>query len=507
MSDIKMSGPEIRLAHLHADLDARMQYLRGDYSAVTRSRKVVEKALDDGKAHYGINTGFGILANKRISTEELATLQQNILLSHACGVGDPIPPVVTRLMLQLKIHSLSLGFSGVSEQTFLQLLKLEESGLIPWVPSRGSVGASGDLAPLAHLCLPLIGRGEVWDDQLNHKVPAADALKAKGIEPIHLQAKDGLALINGTQMMLAYGAHVLQRTLVLQKEADLLAAMSLEALQGSEAPFDERIHAIRPHKGQCAVAANIRKLLEGSEIMTSHRDCGKVQDPYSLRCVPQVHGASRDALEYARNCFQVELNSVTDNPLVFQQGDIISGGNFHGQPLALAMDFSAIALAELGSISERRTYLLLEGHDGLPTLLMKDTGVNSGFMIPQYTAAALVSENKGLCHPASVDSIPTSLGQEDHVSMGSISAFKLLSVLNNLEYIMAVELLTSAQALDFRGTVAPGKGVAITHQALRSEIKHADKDYEVGNDLNRCAEILRHGGLLDAVEKQLGSLN
>jgi len=502
-----MSTTTIRLNHLQADLDARMKSLRKDYSAVTRSRKVVEAALLDGKAHYGINTGFGILANKRISADLLATLQQNILLSHACGVGEPIPPVITRLMLQLKIHSLSLGFSGVSEKTFLQLLKLEESGLIPWVPSRGSVGASGDLAPLAHLCLPLIGRGEVWDAQLNHKVPAADALKEKAIEPIHLQPKDGLALINGTQMMLAYGAYVLERTLVLQREADLLAAMSLEALQGSEAPFDERIHAIRPHKGQKAVAANIRKLLEGSEIMTSHRDCGKVQDPYSLRCVPQVHGASRDALEYARKCFEVELNSVTDNPLVFQQGDILSGGNFHGQPLALAMDFAAIALAELGSISERRTYLLLEGHDGLPTLLMKDTGVNSGFMIPQYTAAALVSENKILCHPASVDSIPTSLGQEDHVSMGSISAFKLLSVVDNVERILAVELLTSAQALDFRGSVAPGDGVAITHQALRKEIKHADKDYEVRNDLDRCAQILRDGDLLHAVEDKLGALN
>lgn len=502
-----MGATTIRLSHLQADLDARMKSLREDYSTVTRSRKVVEEALLDGNAHYGINTGFGILANKRISADLLATLQQNILLSHACGVGEPIPPEITRLMLQLKIHSLSLGFSGVSETTFLQLLKLEESGLIPWVPSRGSVGASGDLAPLAHLCLPLIGRGEVWDEQLHHKVPAAAALEGKGIKPIHLQPKDGLALINGTQMMLAYGAYVLQRTLVLQREADLLAAMSLEALQGSEAPFDERIHAIRPHKGQQAVAANIRKLLEGSEIMTSHRDCGKVQDPYSLRCVPQVHGASRDALEYARQCFEIELNSVTDNPLVFEQGDILSGGNFHGQPLALAMDFAAIALAELGSISERRTYLLLEGHDGLPTLLMKDTGVNSGFMIPQYTAAALVSENKILCHPASVDSIPTSLGQEDHVSMGSISAFKLLSVIDNVERIFAVELLTSAQALDFRGSLAPGEGVAITHQALRSEIRHAEKDYEVRNDLDRCAEILRNGDLLHAVESKLGALN
>jgi len=501
-----MSTSNIRLDHLYTDLAKSMLRLRQEHEPVRESREIVEHALLDGNAHYGINTGFGVLANKRISSDDLAILQKNILLSHACGVGDPVPPAITRLMLQLKIHSLSLGYSGVSEQTFMQLLQLEEQGVLPWIPSRGSVGASGDLAPLAHMCLPLIGRGEVWDESLSASVPAAAVLDAKGIKPISLQAKDGLALINGTQMMAAYGAFVLERTLILQREADLLAAMSLEALQGSAVPFDARIHAIRPHHGQQIVASNIRKLLEGSQILASHRDCGKVQDPYSLRCVPQVHGASRDALAYSRQCIEVELNSVTDNPLVFEQGDILSGGNFHGQPLALAMDFAAIALAELGSISERRTYLLLEGHDGLPKLLMHDTGVNSGFMIPQYTAAALVSENKILCHPASVDSIPTSLGQEDHVSMGSISAFKLLSVLRNVERILAVELLTSAQALDFRSAFAPGDGVSLAHKALRTEIRHADQDYEVRNDLDQCAAILRNGALLKAVENELGPL-
>jgi len=502
-----VSAIRLRLDHLYADLDRSMSGLRQRSEPVTHSRRIVEQALLDGSARYGINTGFGVLANKRISSEDLATLQKNILLSHACGVGDPVPPEISRLMLQLKIHSLSLGFSGVSEQTFLKLLELEQRGVLPWIPSRGSVGASGDLAPLAHMCLPLIGRGEVWNEQLSGKLSAGELLQTLGIEPVELQAKDGLALINGTQMMLAYGAFVLERTLVLQREADLLAAMSLEALQGSAVPFDERIHAIRPHAGQQTVAANIRKLLEGSEILASHRDCGKVQDPYSLRCVPQVHGASRDALSYSRQCVETELNSVTDNPLVFGEGDILSGGNFHGQPLALAMDFAAIALAELGSISERRTYLLLEGHDGLPKLLMQDTGVNSGFMIPQYTAAALVSENKVLCHPASVDSIPTSLGQEDHVSMGSISAFKLLKVLRNVELILAVELLTSAQALDFRGSLLPGHGVALAHQALRREIRHAEHDYEVRNDLDQCAEILRSGALLKVVEDDIGPLS
>jgi len=501
-----MNAVNLRLDHLYADLDKSMLQLRQKHEPVLKSRKIVENALLDGKAHYGINTGFGVLANKRISADDLAILQKNILLSHACGMGDPVPPEITRLMLQLKIHSLSLGFSGVSEQTFMQLLQMEEHDILPWIPSRGSVGASGDLAPLAHMCLPLIGRGEVWDESLSARIPAQVVLEAKGITPINLQAKDGLALINGTQMMAAYGAFVLERTLFLQREADLLAAMSLEALQGSAVPFDARIHAIRPHHGQQDVAANIRKLLEGSEILASHRDCGKVQDPYSLRCVPQVHGASRDALSYSRQCIEIELNSVTDNPLVFEQGDILSGGNFHGQPLALAMDFAAIALAELGSISERRTYLLLEGHDGLPRLLMHDTGVNSGFMIPQYTAAALVSENKILCHPASVDSIPTSLGQEDHVSMGSISAFKLLSVLRNVECILAVELLTAAQALDFRSAFSPGHGVALAHRALRTQIQHAVQDYEVRNDLNQCAEILRSGALLKVVENELGPL-
>ena len=484
-----------------------MLALRSSHDALDRSREIVVQAMADGAVHYGINTGFGALANKTIDAEQLADLQLNILLSHACGVGEPIPPEITRLMLQLKIHALGLGQSGISRSTFRQLLTFDRLGLTPWIPSRGSVGASGDLAPLAHMCLPLIGRGEVWDESGSGKKDAAEAMKLLGIEPVQLKAKDGLALINGTQLMAAYGAYVCERALVLQKEADILAAMSLEALQGSAAPFDERVHLLRPHAGQQEVAGNIRQLLEQSEIMDSHRDCGKVQDPYCLRCVPQVHGASRDALAFSSKSIEIELNSVTDNPLVFSNGDIISGGNFHGQPLALAMDFAAIALAELGSISERRTYLLLEGHDGLPKLLMKDTGVNSGFMIPQYTAAALVSENKILCHPASVDSIPTSLGQEDHVSMGSISALKLLPVLRNVERVLAVEFLTAAQALDFRAPLNPGKGILLAHELLRNRIKHADQDYEVRNDLDICADILRSGELARAVENDIGALH
>jgi histidine ammonia-lyase len=370
----------LRIPTLYSDLAASMDALRAGHEALDRSREIVIRALEDGQAHYGINTGFGVLATRSIDNSRLAELQQNILLSHACGVGEPVPAEITRLMLQLKIHALGLGQSGISRSTFEQLLAFERLGLTSWVPSRGSVGASGDLAPLAHLCLPLIGRGEVWNETETGKKDAAEAMRLLGIEPVRLKAKDGLALINGTQLMAAYGAFVLERALVLQREADILAAMSLEALQGSAAPFDPRIHRIRPHPGQENVAANIRKLLEKSEIMDSHRDCGRVQDPYCLRCVPQVHGASRDALAYATGVVEIEINSVTDNPLVFDNGDIISGGNFHGQPLALALDVAAIALAELASISERRTYLLLGGHDGLPELLMKDTGINSGFM-------------------------------------------------------------------------------------------------------------------------------
>ncbi|NKI35827.1 histidine ammonia-lyase [Wenzhouxiangella sp. XN79A] len=493
----------VRIATLRTDLDARMTGLRENASTVARSRAHVEAALSGEASIYGINTGFGALAHKRIAPDRLAQLQKNLLLSHACGTGDPLPMPITRLMLQLKIHALGLGQSGISQPVFEQLLALDAAGIVPYVPSRGSVGASGDLAPLAHMSLPLIGAGQCWNAAGSGPEPASEALARAGLQPVELAAKDGLALINGTQMMAACGAFVLHRAIALLRNADILGAMSLEALQGSARPFDARIHAVRPHPGQVAVAANIRRLLRDSEILESHRDCGKVQDPYSLRCIPQVHGASRDALAHCAEVVERELNSVTDNPLVFDDGDIVSGGNFHGQPLALVLDYAAIALAELASISERRTYLLLAGHDGLPTLLMSDTGINSGFMIPQYTAAALVSENKVLAHPASVDSIPTSLGQEDHVSMGSIGALKLLQVLENVERVLAVELLTAAQALDFRDPLKPGLGVRRAHAAVRDAIGHAEQDYEVGADIERCAALLRDQRLLDALGEDL----
>lgn len=506
--EILLDAPAVmvRLPTLYADLNASLQSMQRDPSAMLQARHVVETALLDGNAYYGINTGFGGLAQKRIAADSLAQLQRNLIVSHAVGVGPLVPKPISRLMLQLKIHALGRGFSGVSQATFERLLAFAKHDLIPAVPSRGSLGASGDLAPLAHMALPLLGQGVFWNAEGTATVPASEVLHIHGWEALTLQAKDGLALINGTQMMSAYGAYILEKALHVVQLADIVAAMSLEALQGSIRPFDARIQAIRPHHGQAIVAANIRYLLTDSEILESHRHCGKVQDPYCLRCVPQVHGASRDALAYANSVIETELNAVTDNPLVFENGDILSGGNFHGQPLALALDFAAMALAELASIAERRIYLLLAGHDGLPRLLMRHTGLNSGFMMPQYTAAALVSENKVLCHPACVDSIPSSLGQEDHVSMGSVSALKLLEVFHNVEQVLAIELLTAAQALDYRYPLQPGRGVAITHRLVRKQVPHREADASFQEDLQACLQFVQDTTLQDAIAQQLSPL-
>ena len=496
----------ITLDNIYEDLERTINSLYHDKSALEKSRAIVDRVLDDGNSYYGINTGFGFLANKKIDAEQLEKLQHNLLLSHAVGLGDSIPKNITKLMLQLKIVALSLGYSGVSVEVVERLMLFLKNDWIPVVPSKGSLGASGDLAPLAHLALPLLGKGYFWSTKDNEQLRAKTVLKNANLEPINLKAKDGLALINGTQMMTAYGAHILERANSLLKNADILAAISLEALMGSARPFDERIQAIRPHPGQKAVAANIRLLLTDSAILESHKNCDKVQDPYSLRCIPQVHGATRDLLEYASGVIERELNSVTDNPLVFSDGDIISGGNFHGQPLALAMDSAAIAIAEIASIAERRIYLLLRGLDGLPTVLVNDSGINSGFMIPQYTAASLVSHNKVLCHPASVDSIPSCLGQEDHVSMGSISAIKLLEVLNNVEQVLAIEAFTAAQALDFRKPLKAGRGVEAAHQEIRKRVSHKDADEFFGDDIDACIDMLRGNHILKEVEKQIGKL-
>lgn len=497
-----MSSNPLRIEGFDQQLSNRLTQIKADPSAIMASRKRVSDAEKSETAIYGVNTGFGALATTKISSDQLTQLQKNLLISHAVGVGPTIPKEISRRMMQLKVVSLSQGYSGASWPVVERLITMLELDLIPVVPEKGSVGASGDLAPLAHMALPLIGMGEIWDADGVSSLPAAERLQQAGLESIELQSKDGLALINGTQFMLAYGLYVLEKALPLLKSADILGAMSLEALQGSIQPFDDRVHQVRPHPGQIAVAANIRSLLRDSEILESHRNCGKVQDPYCLRCIPQVHGATRDALRYAINVIETEMNSVTDNPLVFDNGDLISGGNFHGQPLALALDFAKIALAELASISERRTYLLLEGHDGLPKLLMQETGINSGFMIPQYTAAALVSENKVLCHPSSVDSIPTSLGQEDHVSMGSVSAIHLLRVLENVQHVLAIELFTAAQALDFRKPLKPGAGVEKAHQFIRTYIPFADSDRPFQEDLKTALSLLENGSLLSSVSKE-----
>jgi histidine ammonia-lyase len=347
-----LSMENISISNLYSDLSKRIDQLKKEKNALTDSRKVVENALKDGNAYYGINTGFGALAGKRVNDADLKQLQRNLILSHSVGVGNLIPKDISRLMLQLKVHALAIGYSGISEETFDRLMLFIENDWIPAIPEKGSVGASGDLAPLAHMSLPLLGFGEFWNEEGTATLPADDVLKKNGLDPIDLQPKDGLSLINGTQFMSAYGSFVLEKSLHLLKMADVIAAMSLEALQGSIRPFDERIHNIRPHHGQKQVAENVRNLLAESEILESHRHCGKVQDPYCLRCVPQVHGASRDAIDHAVSVVQTEINSVTDNPLVFPDGDIISGGNFHGQPLALVLDFAKIALAEIASISE-----------------------------------------------------------------------------------------------------------------------------------------------------------
>ncbi len=501
----------LALDTLDADLAASLDALRADLDdpngRVARSRRLVEAALADGHAHYGLNTGFGALKSERIAPEDVAQLQVNLLRSHAVGMGPPVPRGITRRMLALKAHALGLGYSGASPDVVRGLLALLDADLVPVVPQQGSLGASGDLAPLAHLALVLIGEGHVWGD--DGPVPAADALADADLEPIAPGAKDGLALINGTQFMLAYAVDVVQRARRLATTADVVAALSLEASFGSARPFDARVAAIRPHPGHAATAVNVRALLDGSEIGPSHADCDRVQDPYSLRCVPQVHGASRDALAYVASVVEREVNSVTDNPLVFDADgapDVVSAGNFHGQPLALALDTLSIAVAEWASISERRTYLLLDGGNGLPPFLAERSGLQSGFMIPQYAAAALVSENKTLCHPASVDSIPSSRGQEDHVSMGAWGARKALQVVENAERVLAVEALCAAQALDFRRPLRAGRGVEAVHAALRAHVSHRADDALFHDDLDAAGDLVRSGALVAAAESEVGPL-
>jgi histidine ammonia-lyase len=466
---------------------------------INASQKMVEDIVANNKTVYGINTGFGILSNTKISAEDTATLQHKLLESHSVGVGGPIPVEIAKLMLVTKVHSLAQGYSGIKLSTLERILWHIENDVIPVVPEKGSVGASGDLAPLAHLFLPLTGLGEVFYKGARYK--AQEILDKHKLSAIQLGPKEGLALINGTQFILSYAVKCVQRMHNCLEAADIIGAMSLEALTGTKAPFDERLHDLRPFKGSKLVAQRLRLLLKDSAIMQSHVDCGRVQDPYSLRCMPQVHGASRNAWMHLKKLTEIELNSVTDNPIIFSADDTISGGNFHGQPLALPLDYCCFAASELGNISDRRCYLLLEGKWGLPMLLMKDVGLNSGFMIPQYTTAALVSENKTLCYPASADSIPTSLGQEDHVSMGSISGRKLSRVLDNLEFILAIELLSACQAIEFRRPLKSSELLEYAHGYAREYVSFAEEDRIFAEDINKVAGIIKDFSFVEKVNE------
>lgn len=455
---------------------------------IKKSQRDVQQIVASDETVYGINTGFGALANEKITEEDTRLLQHKILQSHSVGVGEAIPIEIAKLMLLTKVHALAQGYSGVQLQTIERILWHVENNVIPVVPEKGSVGASGDLAPLAHLFLPLIGLGEVFYKGTRCKTQ--EVLNKFELSPIQLGPKEGLALINGTQFILAYAVRAVQRLFNCLEVADIVGAMSLEALTGTKAPFDKRLHELRPFTGAILVAQRLRLLLDGSAIMQSHIDCGRVQDPYSLRCMPQVHGASRNAWLHLKEFTEIELNSVTDNPIVFNAGDTISGGNFHGQPLALPLDYACFAAAEIGNISDRRCYLLLEGKWGLPMLLMNKVGLNSGFMIPQYTTAALVTENKTLCFPASADSIPTSLGQEDHVSMGSISGRKLNNIIDNLENILAIELLTACQAIEFRRPLRSSELLEFAHDYVREYVSFAEEDRVFAEDINMVKNIL-----------------
>ena len=456
---------------------------------ILASEKNVQKIVESDQTVYGINTGFGPLCDVKISDQETALLQYNLIISHAVGVGKPISKKLSKLMMIAKIHALSKGYSGVSLTLIERLILMVEKDLIPVVPEQGSVGASGDLAPLSHMVLPLLGLGEIWQD--GKPVASEKVLKKHNLEPLVLGPKEGLGLINGTQFILAHALVGLETMAYLLDLADLAAAMSLEAYRGSASPFKKELHDIRPFTGSKKVAQRMVKFLKDSDNLKSHEFCDRVQDPYSMRCVPQVHGASRNAFEHLKQLVQTELNSVTDNPIVLSAEESISGGNFHGQLLALPLDYATLAAAELGNISDRRSYLLLEGKFGLPRLLIESSGLNSGFMIPQYTSAALVSENKSLCFPASADSIPTSLGQEDHVSMGSISGRKFNQVLENLVSILAVELMFAAQGLEFRRPATCSKIVEKNYDLIRTKVQKLENDRLIGQDILAIATLIR----------------
>jgi histidine ammonia-lyase len=507
---VSLTGDDLRLDDVWAVAMSRANAALSDEARerIRAARDIVDALARESGGHtYGVNTGFGRFVEQTIPPALADELQLRLLRSHACGVGDPYPDEVVRAATLLRANALAKGCSGVRVETVELLVAMLNAGVVPVVPSRGSVGASGDLAPLAHLALPLVGEGEA---AVNGQVlPGREALARVGHEPVRLSAKEGLSLINGTQFMTAIAALGIVRARNLARAADVACALSLEALQGSRTAFRPEIQALRPFRGQAESAANVLRLVEDSAIVEAHRWCDKVQDAYSLRCAPQVHGASRDLLDYVEGVVAVELNAATDNPLVLvESGELVSNGNFHGQPVAFALDALAIGVAELASISERRVERLTNPtlSEGLPAFLTADGGLNSGFMIPQYVAAALVSENKVLAHPASVDSIPTSAGQEDHVSMGNAAALTCWQVLANSERALAIELLASAQAVEFHAPLAPGRGSNAARDAVRALSAPLDDDRPLAPDIERVAEAVRSGALVAAVAEAVGDL-
>lgn len=474
---------------------------------VDKARSLVERYVNENRVEYGITTGFGKFSDVIISKDETDELQYNLIRSHSCGVGEPLPIETVRAVMLLRANALAKGYSGIRLSTLNTLIEMLNKDVIPMIPSKGSLGASGDLAPLAHMALVLIGEGEAYYQ--GKRMPGGEAMGLAGIRPVRLDSKEGLALINGTPVMTAIGALAIHDAINLLKAADTAGALSTEALRGIRDAFDEKVHMLRPHPGQRATAGNLLRLIEGSSLVTGQGEL-RVQDAYSIRCIPQVHGASKDAVNYVKGIIETELNSVTDNPLIFPDDDaVISGGNFHGQPIALAMDFLGIALAELADISERRIARLVDSNlnNGLPCFLTRDGGLNSGYMIPQYVAASLVSENKVLSHPASVDSIPSSANQEDHVSMGTISARKAREILDNSINVIAIELMAACQAIDLREEGQPGRGTRFAYKAIRSAVPFIEKDEYMYGHIENCAKLIRDGVVVKAAEDEIGPLN
>lgn len=483
-----------------------VQLTKASEKRIAKTRKLIEQWVREEKAIYGVTTGFGALSDVTIPNKDSRRLQKNILMSHAAGVGNPLDKEIVRAVMALRIKDLARGHSGIRLETVRRLIKLLNADICPVVPEKGSVGASGDLAPLAHLSLVLLGMGEAFYE--DRRLSGTEVLKKCGMDPINLEAAEGLALVNGTQVMTGIGGLAVYDSLWLSKMTDIAAAMSLEVLMGSKTEFDSRIHQVRPHPGQAGAADNMLRIIRNSEIITSHKDCGRIQDAYTLRCSPQVHGASKDAISYALNVIETEMNSSTNNPLIFPESEeFLLGGNFHGQPVALAMDFLCMAVSELASISERRIERLVNPKlSGLPSFLVSDGGLNSGFMIAQYTAASLVSENKVLSHPACVDSIPTSANKEDHVSMGTISARKCREIVKNTENVIAIELLCGAQAMDLFTNTKPGEGTMAAYEVIRSVVSPLDVDRILSKDIAAIKHLMRSGKILEAVERTVGKL-